>query len=257
MSKTFNAYSHYYDLLYQDKDYIGESQYIHRLLREWAPNAKGILELGCGTGRHGELLCKLGYDVTGVEASEEMLSKAKERSLRVNIEDGGSFDVLHGDARRIQLGRKFDSILSLFHVVSYQCNNRDVGDLFCRVSEHLSEGGIFLFDVWYGPAVLATQPAVRVKRMSSDLYNIIRIAEPRLDTAENTVDVQYTVMIQSKEGEQLPEIHETHKMRYFFQPELSLIAAIHGLEIIHTEEWLTAGKPSSDTWGVLFVARKV
>ncbi len=66
MTKVFENYSQYYDLLYQDKDYIAESEFIHSLIQKFANNAKTVLDLGCGTGRHDILLSQQGYDVTGV-----------------------------------------------------------------------------------------------------------------------------------------------------------------------------------------------
>ena len=47
---VFNEYARYYDLLYRDKDYVGEVEYVHRLLQAHAPGAQSLLNLGCGSG---------------------------------------------------------------------------------------------------------------------------------------------------------------------------------------------------------------
>jgi len=73
---VFNKYSRYYNLLYRDKDYAGEADYVHELIRKYSPDAKSLLDLGCGTGRHAFPLAKKGYSVTGVDISEEMLAVA-------------------------------------------------------------------------------------------------------------------------------------------------------------------------------------
>ncbi|MFM6580781.1 MAG: class I SAM-dependent DNA methyltransferase, partial [Dolichospermum sp.] len=73
---VFGNYSRYYDLLYQDKDYLAEAKFIHDLIQTHAPSAKTILELGCGTGRHAELLANYGYQIHGVDRSLEMLNSA-------------------------------------------------------------------------------------------------------------------------------------------------------------------------------------
>lgn len=52
----FGGYARYYDLLYRDKDYAGEAEYVARTIRSAVPDARDILELGSGTGRHGRLL---------------------------------------------------------------------------------------------------------------------------------------------------------------------------------------------------------
>jgi predicted TPR repeat methyltransferase len=64
MSQVFDTYARYYDLLYRDKDYAGESEYVAAHIRKQAPQAKCILELGCGTGAHAEHLARMGYTVT-------------------------------------------------------------------------------------------------------------------------------------------------------------------------------------------------
>jgi SAM-dependent methyltransferase len=257
MSSTFHSYSLYYDLLYQDKDYNGEAEYIRKLIAQWAPKTQTILELGCGTGRHAELLCRMGYNIVGIEASESMLTKSQERvSAPDNPNQKGSFEVQLGDARKINLSREFHTVLSLFHVVSYQTSNEDLLALFRTASRHLVADGVFIFDVWYGPAVLTHRPEVRIKRIATKTHTITRLAEPRLDTSENTVDVHYNILIKSIDGEILPGIEETHKMRYLFTPEIKLIAELNGMEILHAEEWLSSKSPSTDSWGVLFIARK-
>lgn len=53
-----NNYSRYYDLLYQDKDYKAEAEYINKLIQFIRPDAQKIVELGCGTGNHAAFLCK-------------------------------------------------------------------------------------------------------------------------------------------------------------------------------------------------------
>ena len=81
MMDVFNLYARYYNLLYKEKDYAGEAEYVHKLIQKYQPGAKSILDLGCGTGRHDILLAEKGYSVTGVDRSEEMLAVANSNSL--------------------------------------------------------------------------------------------------------------------------------------------------------------------------------
>jgi len=164
---TFGAYSKYYDLLYKDKDYAGEVAYISSLLEEHAPDGRSILELGCGTGRHAAMLAEKKWIVHGIDLSTDMLKAAQERkrSRPSSIGDRLRFSV--GDVRDFDTGEQYDAVLSLFHVVSYQNANDDVLAMFRNAAAHLKPGGVFVFDYWYGPAVLTDRPAVRVKRMHS------------------------------------------------------------------------------------------
>ena len=79
MSKVFDAYASYYDLLYQDKDYQNEIQYILRTLEKNGVSNGNILELGSGTGKHAEELAKVGFNVHGVDLSPLMVNVANKR----------------------------------------------------------------------------------------------------------------------------------------------------------------------------------
>ncbi|RYE27739.1 MAG: class I SAM-dependent methyltransferase, partial [Sphingobacteriales bacterium] len=73
----FGIYSRYYNLLYRDKDYVSETDYIKSLLKEFAPGTKSIVEFGSGTGKHANLLAESGFLITCVEPSADMLSLSK------------------------------------------------------------------------------------------------------------------------------------------------------------------------------------
>lgn len=244
---VFNAYSVYYDLLYRDKDYHGEVSYIHELLCRHGLTGHDLLEFGSGTGKHGQLLAELGYSVTGVERSAEMVKLAKPSS---------GFSCQQGDICDVQLGCTFDAVLSIFHVLSYQTSNQSIDSVFARASDHLQSGGLFLFDFWYTPAVLTESPKIRIKRMSDCNFEITRIAEPQLYPNLNRVDVNYNVIVRNLINDTCEVITETHSMRHFSLPELDIFAEFHGFERLVVEEFLTGKEPSEKTWGVCIVLKK-
>jgi SAM-dependent methyltransferase len=246
MANVFNLYSRYYDLLYRDKDYVAETDYVARLLHAHGAG-KDVLEFGSGTGRHGRLLGERGYRVLGVERSAEMVARAVETE---------GFTCRQGDICSLDLGRQFDAILALFHVISYQTTNSAVCAVFDGAALHLKQGGVFIFDIWYSPAVYAQKPAVRVKRTSDPATEITRIAEPSLRPNENVVDVNYSIFVEDLESRAFHKINETHPMRHFSLPELDLLAEHGGFERVAAEGFLSGNPPGEDTWGVCLVMRK-
>ena len=76
MAAVFGDYAHYYNLLYADKDYAGETAFVLGLLRRDGRNPQTLLDLGCGTGRHALEMAKHGVAVTGVDLSPTMLKWA-------------------------------------------------------------------------------------------------------------------------------------------------------------------------------------
>jgi SAM-dependent methyltransferase len=252
---SFGLYSRYYDLLYQDKNYAAEVDYVCALLQKFETKSpyKKILELGCGTGIHAELMTGRGLSVYGVESSESMLDAAMQRCTAVE----GELRFALGDARHYRAGEKFDAVVSLFHVMSYQIHQDDIRGMLETAAQHLNDGGLFLFDFWYGPAVLWQRPALRVKRLENESVSIVRIAEPVLHDADNVVDVHYTIFAQDRLNGKIEKLEETHRMRYFFVSELDDELSRAGFARLATQEWLSGAKPSKDTWGVTIVARKV
>ena len=253
---VFGRYSRYYDLLYRDKDYAAEVAYVARVLRESAPTARTLLEFGSGTGRHGRLLVEQGFDVFGIERSETMAAAAKKASIGFQTQQDGKFDCRQGDIRTVNLDRIFDAVIALFHVVSYQTGNEDLLQTFNSAARHLNAGGIFMFDVWHGPAVLAERPSVRVKRVEDGEILLTRIAEPALDTNASVVTVHYTMLAEAKADHRLTTFHEEHRMRYLFPMEIDLIARQSGFSVERSEEFMTGNPVSENTWGVTYLLRK-
>lgn len=252
---VFGNYARYYNLLYLDKDYVGEAEFIHQLLQTHAPSTQSILELGCGTGNHALLLAEKGYEVQGVDLSDEMLQQVGDRFSQLPQELASRLAFSQGDIRNIQLNRQFDAIISLFHVISYQTTNEDLQAVFGTVKAHLKPGGVFIFDCWYGPAVLSDRPTVRVKRLEDEEISITRIAEPVMYPNQNLVNVNYQVFIKDKKTAAVEELQETHQMRYLFKPEIDLLLTNYQLEPIKYREWMTNREPGLDTWGVYFIGR--
>jgi SAM-dependent methyltransferase len=192
----------------------------------------------------------MGYTVHGVDLSKEMLETA---SKLKNVEN---LSFSQGDVRNARLNRTFDTVTSLFHVMSYQISNEDLFNSFDTAYQHLSDSGIFIFDCWYGPAVLSDRPTVRVKRFEDTAMKVTRIAEPVMHANENVVDVNYTILIKDKISLIENELTETHQMRYLFKPEVEGLLNRTGFILEGFFEYMTGKVPGYDTWNVCFVGRK-
>jgi SAM-dependent methyltransferase len=246
--KVFTTYSRYYDLLYRDKDYAGEIVYILSLLSRYGIPKGDLLEFGSGTGKHGCLLAAKGYRVHGIELSIDMVAEAR-------VVPG--FTCQQGDIACTTMGRQYDAVLSLFHVISYQTSNDQIQEVFANAAAHLDAGGLFIFDFWYSPAVFAQKPVVRIKRMSDALVEITRIAEPDIYPNENRVDVNFTIFARDLGSNAIETVKETHPMRHFSLPEIDTLAGMHGFKCIAAEEFLSGNTPSENTWGVCVILKRI
>lgn len=245
---AFQSYAYYYDLIYKEKDYKAECQYIENVIRRHACKFQTILDLGCGTGIHDNHMANSGYGIVGIDISPEMIEIAKTK--RTN-----NCEFILGDATKIRLEQKFDVVISLFHVVSYQISNSDLRNLFDTAKFHLKPGGLFIFDFWYSPAVYNIKPSVKIKRVESNEYEILRIAEPENHTENNIVNVNFEFHILQKSSGKCTKFRELHKMRHFSIPEIECALNNSSLRPIAFEEWLSGEKPSEITWSVCCVSR--
>lgn len=253
--KVFGDYAKYYDLIYQDKDYSAEAKFINGLINQYShcPPQK-LLELGSGTGRHAYHLAKQGYTILGVDQSALMLEMAG-NFLAKDSAVAPKVSLQQGDIRRLNLDQQFDSAISLFHVLSYQTTNSDLEATFNTVKKHVTPGGLFIFDCWYGPAVLSQMPEVRYKTICDPQLNIARVATPTLFENENVVKIHYDIFIQQNDNSAYYKMEEDHFMRYLFYPEIEALCAKFGMTIKMSCEWLTHKPLSKQSWGACFVVQ--
>jgi len=252
MSRFGSLYSYYYDLLYESKDYNKEVEYVDGLIKEHHAEAKKILDMGCGTGQHASIFCDKNYTVHGIDLSEDMIKVAETK--RVGRENKLKFS--HTNIQKLKLKEKFDVVTSLFHVMSYQNSNSELIRTFEVAMNHLKKGGLFIFDFWYGPAVLTDLPSTKVKRLENDLIQVTRIAEPTLYPQQNLVDVNYEIFIKDRQTSEVINKMELHKMRYFFDTELELIVEDVGFTVKQKYKWISNMSPGFDSWNVVWVLKK-
>lgn len=255
--KVFNNYSKYYDLLYKDKNYNEEADFIHTIISQNCPSAKNIFEMGCGTGLHAIALAKKGYSIDGIDFSDEMLKIAKKRLLKASKTISSKLSFLFGDVRKFSSKKKYDVVISVFHIGSYMTTNDDLQAFFNTASRHLSKDGLFIFDCWYGPTVLTERPEIRVKKMEDENIKIVRTATPEMLPNKNLVNVNYDIRVNDKKTKQNKNYKETHVMRYLFQPEIEMFLKNSGFELLSSQEWLSGKTLGFNTWSGCFVAKLI
>ena len=253
-------YARVYDLLYHDKNYAEEARYIVALLQLYgivANDSGNLLDLGCGTGRFAAELTRHHYTLRGIDSSPAMIARAAERRLL-----HASFEV--GDVRTWQSPERFDAAVSLFHVVSYLTTYPDLAAALTTAFRQLRKGGIFIFDFWYGPAVLRHPPEVRMKFVEDELLEVERIGVPSTDTRGHIVEVRYDIQVRDKTRTQsstptaadTASFQERHRLRYWFLPELIAHAQRAGFEHLADYTWLTRQPLQPDAWNGVMVLRK-
>jgi SAM-dependent methyltransferase len=248
-----SSYSDSYDLLYEEKDYDAECDVLERIFREYGEKPiTSILDLGCGTGNYALRLAQRRYEVWGVDLSESMLEIAREKIRNTHA----TIEFFHSDISSIQLDRQFDAAIMMFAVLGYQNTNEQIIKTLKNINTHLNTGGLLIFDVWYGPAVLLEKPQEKCRVIHSGKDTVIRVTRPQLDTFNQFCDVRFN-LYHIRDGEPVIETDEVHRMRFFFAQELSLILEFTGFEVVRIGQFLDFKQdPTDNSWNIVVVARK-
>ncbi len=246
---AFKNYAAYYDLLYAERDCAGEVEFVLDRLRAFAPAAQDLLELGCGTGAHAFGLARAGLTVDGIDLSADMLRVAETRRAALPSEQAARLAFTQGDLCRFERGRAYDAIVSLFHVMSYVTEDAAILAALGAVRRHLKPGGVFLFDFWHGPAVVATGPLPRTKTVENEHFRLLRETRPIWERDRDLVRVGYRLQVTDLASGRCEIIEEEHRLRYFFLPVLERWLTTAGLRIVETGEWMTGKPVTEETFG--------
>jgi len=143
----------------------------------------------------------------------------------------------------------------MFAVLGYQLTNEDVLAALRTVRRHLTSNGLFICDVWYGPAVLTLRPGERVKVIQTLDGKLIRTTAGALDTYRHLCEVHYHLWRLS--GNQVVcETEESHRMRYFFPQELALFLSEAQLQLVDMRAFGDLDRtPDESTWNVLVIGK--
>jgi len=250
---TFKDYAYYYNTFYQSKDYRMEALQVDSLLKKYGINGTSLINFGCGTGKHDIELARFGYQCTGIDISSFMIDIARANAAKEGMQIYFSVE----DIRMFEPQRQYDAVISLFHVMSYQTKNDDILSAFKSARKTLRQGGLFLFDVWYGPGVLSDKPGIRVKEIEDEQNKLLRVARPIIHDKDNVVDVCYDILVIQKETGYARGIKEIHSMRYFFRPELELLLKIAGFKLVNNLDCRTLEETSFNSWTSYFIAEAV
>lgn len=137
---SYNIFAQFYDLLTQNVDYPSMCDYITKLAAQNGVKHGKALDLACGTGSLAFLLAKSGFDVIGLDKSEEMLCQADSRF-------NGSLKPLKGDMTDFSFSEKVDLCVCSLDSVNHLPDIKNVAKCFKCVCNSLADGGVFIFDV--------------------------------------------------------------------------------------------------------------
>lgn len=142
---SYTFFAEYYDTLTANVDYTKRAAYFSALLNEYAPTAKLLVDLACGTGSLTLELAKFGYDLIATDASSDMLLKAVEKNGLLDT----PYDILflQQQMQELELHGKVDGVICALDSINHLASVEDVERTFLQVGKYCKKDGVFIFDV--------------------------------------------------------------------------------------------------------------
>ncbi|WP_050615839.1 class I SAM-dependent DNA methyltransferase [Bacillus testis] len=140
---SYERFASVYDILMEDVPY---DRWIALFVEEMGKTGmvgKKVLDVACGTGEFTIRLAQRGFDVSGVDLSEDMLSIARDKAEQQKL----NLPFYHQDMTELDTGEVYDGVVIFCDSLNYLRNEEETKKTFAAVYEHLHEGGLFLFDV--------------------------------------------------------------------------------------------------------------
>lgn len=141
--EAYEGFAEVYDLFMDNIPYKDWCEYVAGLLKDYGINDGLVLDLGCGTGSLTELLSERGYDMIGVDSSEDMLQIAMDK----RAESGNDILYLMQDMRKFELYGTVRAVISICDCMNYILEQEELTQVFKLVNNYLDPGGIFVFDL--------------------------------------------------------------------------------------------------------------
>ena len=140
----YSVFARYYDDLTANIDYKKRGEYFHEIIKKFKVTKENILlDLACGTGSISEVMARLGYDVIGVDLSDEMLGMAIEKKF----DSGLDIQYLCQDMRKLDMYGTVDVTVCALDSINHLTSLNDVRKVFENVAFFSEKDGLFIFDI--------------------------------------------------------------------------------------------------------------
>lgn len=137
---SYHTFAQFYDTLTENAEYKVRSEYISNFFSRYGGSGRNLLDLACGTGTFSKIFSDMGYSVTGIDLSDDMLSVADNKC-------GGNVKFVKGDMTDFGFDNKFDFCICTLDSINHITDYNDLKKCFDNVYHVLNKGGIFVFDV--------------------------------------------------------------------------------------------------------------
>lgn len=225
----FKEVADYYDLVMADFDYRDLVDYLDDLIVLSGGKRTDVLDLGCGTAEELVYFMQLGYKISGLDMSSDMLRRAKQKLPFANF--------YNEDMTNFKLDVKFDNVISTFDSVNYITDEKKLFDMFKCSYDVLNTGGYFLFDFNTAYGIINEWNGVKFEE--GDGYKMVYESEIDYDKMITDTKIHFFI---KEENETYRHFHEIHREKGYTKERISELLVEAGFKVLKIVPFLKKGK---------------
>lgn len=248
--EAYTSFAEVYDQFMDNVPYREWADFLQEILQKEGISDGLVLDLGCGTGSMTEELAGRGYDMIGVDNSEDMLEIAMEKRQ----ESGHDILYLLQDMQEFELYGTVRAVVSVCDSVNYVTEKEELEQVFRLVNNYLDPGGIFVFDFnteYKYREVLGDRTIAENREDSSFIWDNYYYEEEHMNEYELTLFIQ-----EADQKELYHKYQETHFQRAYTLEEIGELLERSGLRFVAAYEDYTKDAPGKGSERICVVARE-
>ena len=252
--ESYTSFAAVYDTFMDNVPYDEWGEYLRGLLVENGIEGGLVLDLGCGTGTMTEYLANLGYDMIGVDNSEDMLDIAMEKKEK----SGHDILYLCQDMREFELYGTVRSIISICDSVNYITDQEELQQVFCLADNYLDPDGVFIFDFnteYKYRKVLGDCTIAESRDKCSFIWDNYYYEEEQINEYELSLFVKDEEL--SQNGQDIYQRYqETHFQRGYTLGEMKELLETAGMRFLAAYDAFTKDAPKEESERIYIIAGK-
>ena len=250
MNESYTSFAQVYDMFMDNVDYPAWSKYLIQLLKEYQVEDGLVLDLGCGTGNMTELLAKEGYDMIGVDNSEDMLEIASEK----RAESGLNILYLLQDMREFELYGTVKAVVSICDSINYILEEDDLREVFSLVNNYLDPKGVFIFDFntrYKYEEILGDRTIAENREECSFIWDNYYYEDEKINEYDLSLFIET-----DKDSGLYRKYEETHYQRAYTLEEMKKLIRKSGLEFVTAYDAFSKNAPMDTSERIYVIARE-
>lgn len=245
--EAYTGFAQVYDKFMDNIDYESWCRYLITLLKEYEINDGIVLDMGCGTGNVTQALSKAGYDMIGIDNSQDMLNIAMEKRG-----DNQGILYLFQDMREFELYGTVAAVVSVCDSINYITDYDDLVQVFKLVNNYLDPHGIFIFDL----KTRKNYQNIGESVIAEDREECSFIWDNYFDENNNINEYQLSVFVKGDDG-RYDKFTEEHYQRAYTIKEIKQALAEAGLDFVTAYKAFTREEASESNERIYVIAREI